>query len=96
MENEESIERMLEESRRSGGRQTAAEIEALVGNLGNRRWRRRANRLCNLLGIVVVVAVAGLAVAWVPSPEYDSYVCRQADASPSADCQVLHQMLSQR
>ena len=96
MNNEELIELWLEESHRRGRRETVAAVDGLVTHLRDRRWRRRANRLCNLLAAVFVVVVVRSAVTWIPSPEYDSYICTQAEASPEADCSMLHQILTSR
>lgn len=91
MDNEEMILQMLEESHRRG-RASVEEVVDLAGMLGG-GWRRRANRVANALGLVVVALSAVMAVAWTPEPEYGSHVSSAEVSTPAADCAALRQMI---
>ena len=96
MDNEELITKWLEESHRRGRRETAAMVDGLVAHLRNRRWRRRANRAADMLSLAVVAVVAMLSVAWMPLPEYDSYISSSPGITAEADCRMLHEILSRQ
>lgn len=93
MKDEEMLKQMLEKSHRRG-EQRIAEMEKLTEFLHDHHWRRQGNRYANLLGVFVFVVVILISYAWVPTPEYGSYFCTHADASSSADYQVILQMLA--
>lgn len=94
MEKKEIIDRMLATSHQRGRRETVPEVETLMAGIRAEGWRRRARRIANLQSAVIVVVMAMLSVAWIPSPEYKSYTSPSAEVTPEEDCRALHEMFS--